>query len=155
MSSAAERLAREVTKTRTHEEALAVAEGFMARKRREKRAKLPKPPVPGKSRDDRRGERIASRVALRALCDARAAGKCEVCGRSDLRLELDHLVSGSVRKEDPTAAIMACVDCHRAKHRNDLPTLRAYKEACLRLFLHAGFHEIDRRLKKAERIADR
>ena len=102
------------------------------------------------SKEKRNEERKANLEAAVALVKERAGDKCEVCGRSDLRLEVDHLASGGLRRhrESPETLLLVCCDDHRSKHRSDPATLRAYVDACIRLGMKAGLVEMQRRLAK-------
>ena len=102
------------------------------------------------AREKRNEERKANLEAAVALVKERAGDTCEVCGRSDLRLEVDHLASGGLRRhrESPETLLLVCCDDHRSKHRSDPATLRAYVDACIRLGMKAGLVEMQRRLAK-------
>lgn len=73
----------------------------------------------------RRGYRDPNYHRERAGALKRARGACERCGRSDLKLEVDHIVALSTAKDlDEVRALnrrdnlqVLCVMCHRSKTR--------------------------------------
>ena len=154
MSSAEVQLARRVRTAKALEDAHRIADAVIERARKAKAARIPKDPAPGESREERRMERNIRLKVARDVVLARANGACEVCGRTDLRLEVDHLISGGLRRHMESAETMLaeCMDCHRARHRNDLGTLRRIKEVCIALGMRDALRAIDARLTKIEAV---
>lgn len=130
----------------------AEAERQVEARRRAKLRTAPKRKASREGKASRVAERLIRLKVAREVASARAGGKCEVCHRPGFVLEADHLVSGGLRRhrESAETLLMECPDCHRARHRGDMDTLRAIKETCIRLGMREGLRAIERRIDKAE-----
>ena len=109
--------------------------------------------APGRSPEEKRSAHRASTGTIREQVFARSGGKCEVSG-IDLgeAWELHHLRGAGARRSHQALATGLAVswEVHRLIHRGDLGTLRAVKEACIRLGMRDGLAAIGRRIEKVE-----
>lgn len=130
---------------------LASKERAKAEARRRSRARTPRA-APGKTRAQRREERLVALPFLRAGALERSKGACEFCmGSLAFGWEFHHIIGGSARQEmersDTVSAI--CIPCHRAWNAGDLETYAKAKTWALR----HGFRDALRAIEKRIRLA--
>ena len=160
MTTAVERLARQVSTALNIEEAKAICARVLGRKG------IPKPPLPDRKAQRRKEHRdetfdLLVQVWLRCGGGFRTdpeprffgSGRCEVSGvELGAAWNMHHIVNGGARRSAQCLGNVLAVswETHRMIHRGDLGTLRAVKEACLRLGLREGLRAIEYRLAKVD-----
>lgn len=151
--NAAQKIRKAIDRAQSADECREIVERMIKVVRTQKRLRSERAPkVAGATKDERREERNIRLKVAREVAEARAGGKCEVCGRTGFILQAHHLVSGGLRRhrESAETLLMICADDHRAIHRGDLDTLRSVKEATIRLGMREGLRAIDRRIERVE-----
>lgn len=112
-------------------------------------AKPSKVEAPGKSKQERRGERNARVAQVREAVMERCRGRCEVCatGRAT---EAHHVFGGGLRRamEHPETVLGLCDACHRAMHRGNRDTLESAALYCAAQGFSAAVAGLNHRISK-------